>query len=510
MSEIAPPLAPSQPPGAGRSTAPANRAGDRVDVAGTDSRDDAFAAALNEVTGREVAASDVDAAALRIRRRKLIALKQDQAASPITAAPGGKREAAKSNDAATPGPVAPGPQTVSPATAAERPSGVGTPSSIAQGTAAAGPDPSDASPAAASGAPASTTPTTNAAPASASTAPQPAPGVDASVTGAAAQAAAGQAAPGSDALKALLASSGAAGPATEVAAAAAQPPSTPTNSRERTKAGAPVTDATAKTAGSPNAPATAGPAKASSSDAKPSPASASTTTSRSSAAGGDAPQAGAGTNAAASTPSPTALAAQASSSAGPLTTAPSAAPGVAPPPFTTGTPAGAAQVPAPGTGSAAATPQHAGDVAFQVHSRIIERFDGRAQRFEVRLDPPQLGRVDVRIEIGSDQRVNAILSAHDSAALADLARGADDLRNALSDAGIDLAEDGLAFELASDQPGDDINRRAREDSRDGASGGPWVRVARSGRADDAEAPLPSLPDSGWSAPWRPVRLNLIA
>jgi hypothetical protein len=85
----------------------------------------------------------------------------------------------------------------------------------------------------------------------------------------------------------------------------------------------------------------------------------------------------------------------------------------------------------------------------QVYTRFIERHDGRAQRFEIRLDPVELGQVDVRIEVGADKKVHAVLAAHDSAALGDLMKGQRALEQALSDAGIDLADGGLKFELSS-------------------------------------------------------------
>ena len=87
---------------------------------------------------------------------------------------------------------------------------------------------------------------------------------------------------------------------------------------------------------------------------------------------------------------------------------------------------------------------------MQVAARFIERFDGRAHRFEVRLDPAELGRVDVRIEVGADKKVHAVFAAHDSAALSDLMRGSKTLEKALGEAGIDIADGGLKFELASD------------------------------------------------------------
>ena len=98
---------------------------------------------------------------------------------------------------------------------------------------------------------------------------------------------------------------------------------------------------------------------------------------------------------------------------------------------------------------------------MQVYTRIIERADGRAQRFEVRLDPAELGRVDVRIEIGADRKVHAVLAAHDSAALTDLMRGQRALERALTDAGIDLADNGVRFELASRHRSRGASQQAR-------------------------------------------------
>ena len=116
------------------------------------------------------------------------------------------------------------------------------------------------------------------------------------------------------------------------------------------------------------------------------------------------------------------------------------------------------------TTRAVATPpalQSAPAATIQVYTRMIERADGRAQRFEVRLDPVELGRVDVRIEIGADRKVHAVMAAHDSAALTDLMRGQKALERALSDAGIDLADNGLRFEMSTDTGRSGANPAAR-------------------------------------------------
>jgi flagellar hook-length control protein FliK len=97
---------------------------------------------------------------------------------------------------------------------------------------------------------------------------------------------------------------------------------------------------------------------------------------------------------------------------------------------------------------------------------MIERMDGRAQRFEIRLDPAELGRVDIRIEVGADHKVHAVLAAHDSAALSDLMRGQRTLERALQDAGIDLADGGLQFEMSRDTGRSLSGNEQREGSRE--------------------------------------------
>ena len=137
----------------------------------------------------------------------------------------------------------------------------------------------------------------------------------------------------------------------------------------------------------------------------------------------------------------------------------------------------------------------------QVYTRMIERFDGRAQRFEVRLDPAELGRVDVRIEVGADKKVHAVLAAHDSAALTDLMRGHKALERALTDAGFDLADGGVKFELASDS-----SQNASTGDRD-ARAQPSPNVWRSFNSIDLPAEAAS---SQAATPWRRVRLDLVA
>lgn len=148
--------------------------------------------------------------------------------------------------------------------------------------------------------------------------------------------------------------------------------------------------------------------------------------------------------------------------------------------------------------------QSAPAAALQVYSRIIERADGRAHRFEVRLDPAELGRVDVRIEIGADRKVHAVLAAHDSAALTDLMKGQRALERALSDAGIDLADKGVRFELASDNGRSGAQQGNGEGARS-SSQNVWRNF------DVTPVPVSAEAASVASQPaWRTQRYDLVA
>ncbi|MGE3303510.1 MAG: flagellar hook-length control protein FliK [Hyphomonadaceae bacterium] len=90
----------------------------------------------------------------------------------------------------------------------------------------------------------------------------------------------------------------------------------------------------------------------------------------------------------------------------------------------------------------------ANPAAAGLAQQIARRFDGGATQFEVRLDPAELGRVDVRITVDKDKRVSASVAADNPQTLAELRHNARELERALSDSGLDLAENGLSFDLS--------------------------------------------------------------
>ncbi len=155
------------------------------------------------------------------------------------------------------------------------------------------------------------------------------------------------------------------------------------------------------------------------------------------------------------------------------------------------------------TSTAAAHTQHAvldqsaaraAPAASQVAREIVRRFDGETTRFELRLDPPELGRVEVRLEVSRDHRVTATVAADSPQALTELARHARDLEQALQSAGLELTDNGLSFDL----------RQSRDDDADGGNGGQE-------NASDTEA-LTETPASarpiGFER-WRGVRVDLM-
>jgi flagellar hook-length control protein FliK len=67
--------------------------------------------------------------------------------------------------------------------------------------------------------------------------------------------------------------------------------------------------------------------------------------------------------------------------------------------------------------------------------------------FEIRLDPADLGRIDVRIDVDRNGQVTSHLSVEKPETLAMLRQDAPQLQRALDDAGFKTGSDGLQFSL---------------------------------------------------------------
>ena len=114
---------------------------------------------------------------------------------------------------------------------------------------------------------------------------------------------------------------------------------------------------------------------------------------------------------------------------------------------------------------------------------LAHRARNGASTFTMRLDPPELGKVHIRLDVSADHRIEAIVSTHRPDVLADLQRGADSLRRALVDAGFDPGADGLSFSLDRGPQGHDASPQD--------AFGPRARTiaAQDGTTEDAGAPL---------------------
>lgn len=149
---------------------------------------------------------------------------------------------------------------------------------------------------------------------------------------------------------------------------------------------------------------------------------------------------------------------------------------------------------------ATAPPSHAAAARLaphlQVGQQIVRRFDGGAMSIDLRLDPPELGQVSVKLDVSPDGAVKAAIGADTPAALAELVRGARELERALSQAGLSVDRGALTFDL-HDRSGGGAGRQDRQD-RPGGSG--------PGFTDPTAPPAPVLTASLWRA----ARVDMIA
>ncbi|GLK76327.1 hypothetical protein GCM10008171_15810 [Methylopila jiangsuensis] len=113
-------------------------------------------------------------------------------------------------------------------------------------------------------------------------------------------------------------------------------------------------------------------------------------------------------------------------------------------------PAGAFDAALHGRGASTAAGASAAQTAAAVVAAAIAAPSGsgaRRTRFDVELEDGDLGRVDVRLDIAADGRVSTRLMADRPETLTLLRQDADELARLLGQAGFQLGEGGLSFEL---------------------------------------------------------------
>lgn len=98
---------------------------------------------------------------------------------------------------------------------------------------------------------------------------------------------------------------------------------------------------------------------------------------------------------------------------------------------------------------------------------------GESKSFTLKLDPPELGRLDVEMEFSDDKTMKARLVIEKPETYMMLQRDAHVLERALQNAGLDVGDGGLSFELAQDgsMTGQDDNSGNNGEAYNGATGG---------------------------------------
>jgi len=103
------------------------------------------------------------------------------------------------------------------------------------------------------------------------------------------------------------------------------------------------------------------------------------------------------------------------------------------------------QASAASPGPASPNTPHVPVSALAVH--IAQQHNKGARRFDIRLDPPELGRIEVRLDVSRDGQVTTHLVVERSETLDLLQRDARQLERALQNAGLNTSEDGMKFSL---------------------------------------------------------------
>lgn len=85
-------------------------------------------------------------------------------------------------------------------------------------------------------------------------------------------------------------------------------------------------------------------------------------------------------------------------------------------------------------------------IAMQMNKHIQKG----VSNFEIRLDPAQLGRVDVKMEISTDGRLTAHMIVESPETLDLLRKDANALEKALTNAGLEIDDEGMTFSLSED------------------------------------------------------------
>ncbi len=83
----------------------------------------------------------------------------------------------------------------------------------------------------------------------------------------------------------------------------------------------------------------------------------------------------------------------------------------------------------------------------QVMMQLQKGVEGKLEKISLQLDPASLGKVDIEFDIAEDGRVKAVIRAERPETLELLKQDSSSIQALLEEAGLETAEDGLAFDL---------------------------------------------------------------
>jgi len=128
---------------------------------------------------------------------------------------------------------------------------------------------------------------------------------------------------------------------------------------------------------------------------------------------------------------------------------------------------------------AASAPTATTETVARLASQIVQTAQGAASQFNLTLHPEELGGVEVKIQVDRHGAVSASMTFDNPQAAADLKAHAADLKAALNQAGFDVSDEGLSFNLSGQ------GQQSAGDSDTGASAwaGRAFRNAAAGTED---------------------------
>ena len=118
----------------------------------------------------------------------------------------------------------------------------------------------------------------------------------------------------------------------------------------------------------------------------------------------------------------------------------------------------------------------------QLAFELVRQVQDGNTRFQIRLDPPELGKIDVRLDIDASGKVNARLTVEKAETLDLMQRDQRGLERALQQAGLDGARTSLEFSLRQNP------FSGGQRGQDGADGQPIFGGEASAEAEEAPAP----------------------